>query len=221
MRLVGPGWRLLGAALSWWLFVLCVTLLLDGASTVVGLGGFCASGGPYEIEVECPAEVVATVPLSIFGGFGAAAIALVLARGFGAPLLAWAWPILFTGLGVAFAVAAATVEGGVVTNLLLAAMFLAFGLVPFVLSLRTAPRVLFLGWTRADDRPFTIDEDRIRTPVVRLPASTMPLSASGDPVAPRAVDWVLGLGLPLAAAALGYATAAALLDAIVAGGAAP
>ena len=36
-------------------------------------------------------------------------------------------------------------------------MFLAFGLVPFVLSLRAAPRVLFLGWTRADDRPFTVE----------------------------------------------------------------
>ncbi len=217
MRLVGPGWRFLGAALSWGLFVLCFTLLYRGASTVMGLGGFCASGGPYAIEVECPAEVVATVPLSIFGGFAAAAIALAFARGFAAPLLAWAWPILFVGLGIAFALAGFTVEGGMVTNLLLAAMFVVMGLVPFVLSLRAAPRVLFLGWTRADDRPFTVDEDAIRTPIVRLPSTTRPLSASGDPVAPRALDWLLALGVPLAAAALGYAAADAILDAIVAG----
>ena len=32
------------------------------------LGGFCASGGPYVVAVECPDAVLATTPLSIFGG---------------------------------------------------------------------------------------------------------------------------------------------------------
>ena len=219
MRLTGPGWRIFGSALSWGLFALCFALLFNGASLVLGLGGFCASGGPYEIEVECPAEVVATVPASIFGGFGAAASALVFARGFGAPLLAWAWPILFTGLGVAFAIAVFTVDGGQVTNALVGAMFFAFGIIPFVMSLRAAPRVLFLGWTRADDRPFTIDEDAIRQPIVKLPATTMPATASGDPVPPRPGDWLLGLGVPIAAAALGWWAATAILGAIVAGAA--
>ncbi|QNO37584.1 hypothetical protein H4J02_00585 [Protaetiibacter sp. SSC-01] len=90
---------------------------------------------------------------------------------------------------------------------------------PFVLSLRAAPRVLFLGWTRADDRPFTVDEDAIRQPVVKLPSTTMPLSASGEPVPPRAIDWLLALGVPIAAAALGWWAATAIIGAIVAGAA--
>ncbi len=215
MRLVGPGWRYLGAVLSWWLFVLCFTLLYHGARTVMGLGGFCASGGPYAIEVECPPEVVATVPLSIFGGFAAAGIALALARGFAAPLLAWAWPILFVGLGLAFAIAAFTVDGGV-TNAFLAVLFVVMGGVPLVLTLRAAPRVLFLGWTRADDRPFTVGEDAGRSTIVNLPATRRPLSATGEPVAPGPLDWIVALGVPIGAAVLGWWTASAILSAIVA-----
>jgi len=213
MRLVGPIWRYLGAALSWWLFVLCFTLLYRGAATVMGLGGFCASGGPYEIEVECPAEVVATVPLSIFGGLLAAGVALALARGFAAPLIGWAWPILFVGLGIAFTIAGVTVEGGW-SNLVIAVLFVAMGLVPLVLTLRAAPRALFLGWTRADDRPFASEGER--SSVVMLPATRRPLSATGEPVSPTPVDWVVALGVPLVAALLGVWTASAILGAITA-----
>ena len=46
----------------------CMTLLWLGMRAVMDLGGFCASGGPYEIAVECPDAVVATTPLSILGG---------------------------------------------------------------------------------------------------------------------------------------------------------
>jgi hypothetical protein len=35
------------------------------------IGGYCASGGPYEISVQCPPAVIASTPLSIFGGIGA------------------------------------------------------------------------------------------------------------------------------------------------------
>ena len=67
------------------------------------LGGFCASGGPYVIAVECPDAVIATTPLSIFGGFLAAGL---MAWGGAAPAAAaWmslvflAWPALFLSLG--------------------------------------------------------------------------------------------------------------------------
>lgn len=205
----GVGWRYLGAVLSWGLFALCFSLLYRGSATVMGLGGFCASGGPYEIEVECPAEVVATLPLSIFGGIAAVGVGLFLARGFATPLVAWAWPVLFVGLGIAFGVAGFTVEGGG-TNLVIAALFVLMGLAPLVLTVRAVPRVLVLGWTRADDRPFAMDA---RRPVVNLPATRQPLAASGEPVPPRALDYLVAITVPAVSAAAGVWAATAILTA--------
>src|SRR6188472_3828597 len=103
MRLMnGPAARVLGSAVSWLLFSISLTLLYQVSAVVMGLGGFCASGGPYVIETECPDAVVAYVPLSIFGGLIACAIGAVFAQGFGTPLISWGWPILFGGLGTAF-----------------------------------------------------------------------------------------------------------------------
>ena len=95
----GPAARMLGSAVSWLLFSISFTLLYQVSAVVMGLGGFCASGGPYVIETQCPDAVVIFAPLSIFGGLIAAAIGLFFARGFGTPLVIWAWPILFVGLG--------------------------------------------------------------------------------------------------------------------------
>jgi len=67
-RFQTPIWRVLGSAASWLLFSFCFSLLYLGSTIVMGLGGYCATGGPYVIETECPDSVVATVPLSIFGG---------------------------------------------------------------------------------------------------------------------------------------------------------
>jgi hypothetical protein len=36
---------------------------------VMGIGGSCASGGPYVPAVECPDAVVLLTPLSMFGLF--------------------------------------------------------------------------------------------------------------------------------------------------------
>lgn len=212
MRTAGPGWRYLGALLSWGLFALSFALLYRGASTVMGLGGFCASGGPYEIEVECPAEVAATVPLSIFGGLLAVGVGVMLARGFAAPLVGWAWPVLFVGLGIAFGYAGFTVGEGMVTNLLLAAMFVAMGAVPLVLGLRAAPRELFLGTTRADGTPFVAADTGRSRILARLPRTT---DGEAEPVLPSGGDWVRGIGIPLLAIAAGLWAAGAIVTAIV------
>jgi hypothetical protein len=68
----------------------------------MNIGGYCASGGPYEIAVECPPGVDVVMLLSIpalflFGG-------LMLWKGtrLGGPyawLVALAWPALFLSLG--------------------------------------------------------------------------------------------------------------------------
>ena len=60
---------------SWLLFTLSFTLLYQVSAVVMGLGGFCASGGPYVIETECP-EALEQVPIDILPGLGLDARAL-------------------------------------------------------------------------------------------------------------------------------------------------
>jgi hypothetical protein len=80
----------------------CITLLWFGMRAVMDLGGFCASGGPYVIAVECPDAVLATTPLSILGGFLAAGLMLWGGAALGGAwisLVFLAWPALFLSLG--------------------------------------------------------------------------------------------------------------------------
>ncbi len=127
-RFNAPGWRFAGSVVSWLMFTFFGGLF-QTAGVVIGLGGYCASGGPYVIETECPEAVVVFAPLGIFGMLAAAGVALIFARGFGVSLVAWAWPILFVGLGAQFAVGAI---GGIsiVTNIVIGVMFIVMGLAP-------------------------------------------------------------------------------------------
>ena len=80
----------------------CITLLWFGMRAVMDLGGFCASGGPYVVAVECPDAVLATTPLSIFGGFAAAGLMIWGGTALGGSwmsLVFLAWPALFLSLG--------------------------------------------------------------------------------------------------------------------------
>lgn len=189
----GAGWRnssltrVVGAALSWFLFALCFTLLFLSSTAVIGLGGFCASGGPYEIRVECPDSVVAFTPLSIFGGLIAVAISAFLAQGFGTPLVSWAWPILFCGLGLAFL-------GGFVlyqdiTGLIIGIFFELMGLAPLVLELRGSPQRVLLGQFAANGRQFYEGEKARRSLMAR--SAPNPDEAQR----PTAANWALSLGI--------------------------
>jgi hypothetical protein len=69
---------------------------------VMGIGGACASGGPFVPAVECPEAVVALTPLSVFGLFifgGLAAWAGASLGGGWIGLIFLAWPALFLSLG--------------------------------------------------------------------------------------------------------------------------
>lgn len=69
---------------------------------VMGIGGACASGGPYVPAVECPEAVVALTPLSVFGLFifgGLAAWAGASLGGGWVGMIFLAWPALFLSLG--------------------------------------------------------------------------------------------------------------------------
>jgi hypothetical protein len=196
MRLMsGPAARVGGSAASWLLFTFCFTLLWLTSGLVMRLGGSCATGGPYFIETPCPDAVLAFAPLSIFGGMAAVAIGLLFARGFGTPVVVWAWPILFVGLGIDFLLAA-FVPGGV-ANLIVAIVFIVMGLVPLVIVLRVGVARLLIGTTNVHDRAFL--DDRGPTPIFRIAGSTDERSAA------RATpgDWALALAVSLPAIAVG------------------
>jgi hypothetical protein len=97
-----PPARVVGYLLGIGTLAFCIALLWLGMRAVMDLGGFCASGGPYQIAVECPDAVIASTPLSIFGGFLAAGLIIWGAAGLpGAwlSLVFLAWPALFLSLG--------------------------------------------------------------------------------------------------------------------------
>lgn len=79
-----------------------LTILWLSMRAVMGIGGACASGGPYVPAVECPDAVVLLTPVSIFGLFifGGLAWWSGASIGFGwAALISLAWPALFLSLG--------------------------------------------------------------------------------------------------------------------------
>ncbi len=219
-RLTSPLWRYLGSATSWLLFTFFFTLLAGGAVIVMGLGGFCASGGPYVIQTTCPDVVTWSTPVSFFGGMIAVAIGVIVASGFGTPLVAWAWPILFIGLGIAFAASGLTSGLDGITFDLLAVMFIVMGGVPLVIELRADPRGIFLGATNADGTKF-ISRDTGHRSLYSFTETAQrnlshPRPQAGDqdveqfgtkapagPIAPTARDWALSIGILLVFGGLG------------------
>jgi hypothetical protein len=79
-----------------------LTALWLGMRTVMNVGGYCASGGPYEIAVPCPEGVEAVLFLSIPAGLVFAGLVgwsgSRIGRGW-ARLLLLAWPAMFLSLG--------------------------------------------------------------------------------------------------------------------------
>jgi hypothetical protein len=79
-----------------------LTIVFLSMRAVMDVGGFCAEGGPYEIQTHCPEGTVVLLPLSIFAGLGSAALAGWKGAQIGGPfagLIALAWPALFISLG--------------------------------------------------------------------------------------------------------------------------
>ena len=91
-RLVGSLVGLAGIAFS-------LTLLSRGMRSVQSIGGFCASGGPYQIAHQCPKGIGGLLPLAIFGGIGFLLLFAVSAGDTGRSLLLLSWSALFLSLG--------------------------------------------------------------------------------------------------------------------------
>ncbi len=199
-----PLTRIAGSAISWFIFTACFTLLFQISLAVMALGGSCASGGPYQIAVQCP-DNVWLAPVSIWAGLGSVALSVAIAQGFGTPLTTWAWPILFVGLGGAFL--ASFVIALDITGLIIGIMFVVMGLIPLAIELRASPQRVFLGSRDAAGTPFA-EGERARPSLLSRRAA---IAEDAVPVAPRARDWALSLAIVVDATVAGVATANAWL----------
>lgn len=121
---------------TWVGFTLAITLLYLSSRAVMAIGGFCAEGGAYEIETHCPDNVVAFLPLSVYGGLTAVGLRIFVARGLGAALELIAWPILFIGLSLAFFESGFDPRQMGVPGIVMGAMFFVMGAAPLVPWLR-------------------------------------------------------------------------------------
>jgi hypothetical protein len=202
--------RILGAAVSWFGFMLCFVLLYLTSHTVLSLGGYCASGGPYVIEVQCPENVLAFTPWNIFGGLLAVAISVFIAQGFGTPLVVWAWPLLFVGLSIPFFMAAL---GGDIVGIILGVMFFVMGIVPVWFFIKGgALSLALLGSRNARGQNFTGGENAklAYRMIGRRPG------ADTDAVTPTSGDWALSTGITIVFGGLGIIVAQAWWAAVTA-----
>lgn len=194
--LASPFARLLGAVVGWFVYLLSFTLLVRSFVDVAGVGGFCASGqSAYVIAHQCPPGATIFVPWVIFTGLIAVGLSVWLSGGFGMPLVAWAWPILFCVLGAGF-----LAEGyfaADVTGWLLGAMFEIMGLVPLVIALRAGAGRVFIGTANIMGQRFSEGDKARSSMMMRAPANP------DGAVSRRAIDVLLALILPLASASAG------------------
>jgi hypothetical protein len=76
-----------------------------GMRAVMNIGGYCASGGPYEIDVQCPDGIDVIMFLAFPLGFISAGLMVWAGgrlHGAWAGLVGLAWPALFLSLGYNF-----------------------------------------------------------------------------------------------------------------------
>ncbi|MFF4771305.1 hypothetical protein ACFY05_00445 [Microtetraspora fusca] len=174
----------------------CLTLLYLGSSTVMSIGGSCASGGAYEIATPCPEGIAWIVPGSIFGGIAGLGLYIASSLPVGPRLTPLAWPALFLSLGYAFLDSALHAGDGVDGGFMVCAvLFILMGGVP-LLFLRN--RDVFLGvfWGREPSGPAggprTIPRRVVAVPA-RVPAPVRtPAPAGGASRTPATEGGLVG-----------------------------
>jgi hypothetical protein len=155
-RLIGSLVGVAGVAFS-------LTLLFKSMRSVQAIGGYCASGGPYQIAHQCPKGVTGLLPLAIFGGLIFLGLFAICAGDTGRPFVLFAWPALFLSLGWNFldyglnlTTSSGTTSGtGVNAGFLVCAVvFILMGGVPLIWLLPMLWRVI-TGHPDPDDAPAT------------------------------------------------------------------
>jgi Short C-terminal domain len=112
-----------------------LTLLYKSMRAVQAIGGFCASGGPYQIAHTCPKGVTGLFPLAIIGGLIFLGLFFICAGERGRLVARLAWPALFLSLGWNFLdyglhlTSGHGVNGGFLTC---AVIFILMGAVPLI-----------------------------------------------------------------------------------------
>jgi hypothetical protein len=193
----GPAWRIAGAVGGWLVFTFLNALLLRAALSVMLLGGSCASGGPYVVAVECPRAVLIVIPAVFFLAIGAVVAGSIVQRGFGTPILSWAWPIAFGSLGIG-SIAGGILTGGV-WDYIGAGIFLLFAIPVLVFEYRQSPLRLFAGATSLREQGFIVRTGHLRRMFRRKPSK----QDYEQVVEATAADVVLALVLTIPSAALG------------------
>jgi len=138
-----------------------ITILNLGARAVMGLGGFVASGGPYEIAVEAPGWI-GLIPISILSGFGFGGFSMFASsRSGGYYLVIPVWGALFVSLGIQFALMGLNPpwgEGLAWGWVLCAVVFIPMGLYPVIQLLRGEDMLaLSTSWRPPVERPYERD----------------------------------------------------------------
>lgn len=144
----------------------CLTIVFLAMRAVMDVGGFCAEGGPYEIQTHCPEGTAVLLPLSIFGGLGSVALMAWKGAQIGgvfSGLIALAWPALFISLGwnfLEYALWPPAPDTGIVWGWLIpGVVFEVMGIVP-LLGLLPSRRTA--GWTGTADSPMGLMTNRKR-----------------------------------------------------------
>jgi len=163
--------KLVFTAIGVFLVAAGLTVLFLGMRSVMDIGGYCASGGPYEIRQQCP-DNAWVIPVSIFVGL--AGVGFVLAGTFrgGPKLVALAWPALFLALGwnfLEYAFDPPPPDTGLVWGwLICGVVFVVMGGLPLLFVLMNAKLALW-GSDATPDR--TASARATATAIARLAAS--------------------------------------------------
>ncbi len=121
--------------------VICLVCLYLGMREVMNLGGFVASGGPYEIAHQAP-DWIWIMPASIFGGMFFILLNFLNARKIGGiKILIFLWPALFLSLGYNFMEYAINPPGDhskiVISWLICGIIFIGMGGIPLLVIIRS------------------------------------------------------------------------------------
>ena len=189
-----PATRVLGSALGWFGLALALTLLVQASAALSDLGGFCARGGAFEITVECADAIDAFLVWPELAGLVAVGVSLFLTRGFGTPVAVYAWSAVFVSLGGVFV--RSFFERGDWSSLIIGVVFALVAIAPLAVVLPAAPQRLVLGRVDVRGHPFS-DTHLSRPGIV---ARTPPAPPGENP--PSAADWMLSLGIVVAASSL-------------------
>jgi hypothetical protein len=125
---------------SQFLFGVALTNLYLGMRGVMRLGGFVASGGPYEIAHQAPGWIW-IMPVSIFVGLISVFVSFGAGGKLGGPnLMALAWSALFTSLGWNFMEFGFSPPGGQGLSwgwIICGVVFIPMGLIPLWIIIQT------------------------------------------------------------------------------------